>query len=382
MDLPNVSSLWAVASGRKSDATTRRFAGASDRGLTPRVAVVCSEEKGTKGAAASSEGRIYDRTRNQLDRDVTFIRMLPASLLANLRAGEVDGVILQGSAILPMLASELSSAFDEASVPYLFDLDADLLNAASGDDPGGPDAEHTSMLRQLFGKATVATVSTPSLHSAYRPLRRNLVLLPDKLSLALWRGLAAERQPDGLVRGLCMGSAAEGANIELARAALERVARKHSEFRLAVIGPTEEELCGWAWAERIQPPSDADSHSRFVSWLRSIADQFDFAIAPLEDTASNACKSPMTIFEYGALGLPVLASDVPAYREIARIAPGVEAVTNTVDSWASAILRQVKLRSENRRNEGLSLRRWVLETQALEPTLSDFDVMIPLRGID
>ncbi len=43
---------------------------------------------------------------------------------------------------------------------------------------------------------------------------------------------------------------------------------------------------------------------------------FDIGLAPLADTQFNRCKSAIRALEYMALGIPVIASDCPAYREM------------------------------------------------------------------
>jgi len=47
---------------------------------------------------------------------------------------------------------------------------------------------------------------------------------------------------------------------------------------------------------------------------------FDIALAPLAHTLFNASKSALRAIEMGALGIPVIASDEPPYREV--IVPG------------------------------------------------------------
>lgn len=339
----------------------------------PRIAVVCPSGNQLQQANASTEVRIWERTRNGVERDLTYIRMVPSSLLANLQAGEIDAAILQRTAIPKTLVPAIARAFADAAVPYLFDLDDDLMIVPADKDPHGAYADYAPLLSDLISGAATVTLSTPPLLSTYRRLNRNAVLLPNRLSQALWRGALPERQPDGLMRGLYMGSDTHHADFELVRPALECVARQHPGFRLAVIGVMPGDVP--AWAERIDVPPEARSYARFVPWLRSLAGRFDFAVAPLEDTPFNARKSPLKILEYGALGLPVLASDVSVYRDTAQAAPGALCVPNTTGDWTAALTRQVELGGGNR-TQGAALRRWVFDTHALEPTLPDFDALV------
>ncbi len=60
---------------------------------------------------------------------------------------------------------------------------------------------------------------------------------------------------------------------------------------------------------------------RHTGWLQDIFDyyrciDFDIGIVPLADSTFNASKSGIKAIEFAALGIPVIASDVPAYRGI------------------------------------------------------------------
>lgn len=64
-------------------------------------------------------------------------------------------------------------------------------------------------------------------------------------------------------------------------------------------------------------PEDRYRHSgwesRLIDYYRTI--DFDIGLAPIEDTLFTRSKSYIKALEYGALGIPVIASDVGPYRE-------------------------------------------------------------------
>lgn len=64
-------------------------------------------------------------------------------------------------------------------------------------------------------------------------------------------------------------------------------------------------------------PADRYSHSgwepKLIDYYRTI--DFDIGLAPLEDTLFTRSKSYIKALEYGALGIPVIASDVGPYKE-------------------------------------------------------------------
>ena len=60
---------------------------------------------------------------------------------------------------------------------------------------------------------------------------------------------------------------------------------------------------------------------RYTPWKPDVWDyyqliDFDIGLAPLADTPFNTCKSNIKALEYMALGIPVIASDTPAYRDL------------------------------------------------------------------
>jgi len=60
---------------------------------------------------------------------------------------------------------------------------------------------------------------------------------------------------------------------------------------------------------------------RYTPWKPDVWEyyqgiDFDIGLAPLADTPFNSCKSHIKVLEYMALGIPVIASDAPAYRDL------------------------------------------------------------------
>jgi glycosyltransferase involved in cell wall biosynthesis len=81
----------------------------------------------------------------------------------------------------------------------------------------------------------------------------------------------------------------------------------------------------------------------------------DIAIAPLEDNMFNACKSNLRLLEYGAMGWPVVCSDVFPYR---ADDPPVLRCANTPEAWIAA-LRQLMADRELRLSMGAQLNGWL-----------------------
>ena len=92
----------------------------------------------------------------------------------------------------------------------------------------------------------------------------------------------------------------------------------------------------------------------------------DLAVAPLELNAFNEAKSNLRILEYGALGWPVVCTDIYPYQN----AP-VARVKNTTADWLAAIRDRI-YDLDIAAKEGDALRAWVKQHWILQDHLDDW----------
>jgi len=102
------------------------------------------------------------------------------------------------------------------------------------------------------------------------------------------------------------------------------------------------------------------SYSHYPKTMAGLA--LDIAIAPLQDNPFNACKSNLRLLEYGAMGWPVVCSDVYPYR---TDDPPVARVANTDVAWLAA-LRALMADTALRQQRGRALHEWMLAHYTLE----------------
>ncbi len=349
----------------------RQATGSPDR--RPVVAVVAPASEKLDRANASTQIRLWERTRNSLDREVAYVRMTPMALLANIRDGIVDGAIIQRNAIPLTMVDLLLEAFRDSGVPYVLELDDDLLDVPADKDPAGTYRAYAPFLRRLAEQARMVTVSTAPLQERLRQINPHTRLLPNLLSEPLWRGNLPPKTAGGRITALYMGTKTHRADFDMIAPALEQVAAQHPDFRLAVIGVHDGPLPDWA--ERIEVPDHAKSYTDFVPWLKSLSGRFDFALAPLEDTAFNRHKSALKVLDMVALGLPVLASDMPVYQTLREDVAEMILVRSSTKDWVAALeaaVRQVRNGSTN----GTAMRRQVFVRHGLSVGMKDFDMAI------
>jgi glycosyltransferase involved in cell wall biosynthesis len=94
----------------------------------------------------------------------------------------------------------------------------------------------------------------------------------------------------------------------------------------------------------------------------------DLALAPLEVNTFNESKSNLRLLEYGAMGWPVVCSDIYPYQT--NDAP-VKRVENTTEAWLEAIRERVNDLNAAYR-EGDALRAWVGRDYLLEDHLDEW----------
>ena len=100
----------------------------------------------------------------------------------------------------------------------------------------------------------------------------------------------------------------------------------------------------------------------------------DLAVAPLEYNRFNNSKSNLRILEYGALGWPVVASDIAPYRE-----GPVCHVPNQPRAWIKAIRERIH-DLDATRQEGDVLRAWVRENWLLQQHMNDWLAVLDPTG--
>ena len=115
------------------------------------------------------------------------------------------------------------------------------------------------------------------------------------------------------------------------------------------------------YVHEFHPGVDIEVYPRALARLN-----LDLALAPLEDNRFNACKSNLRLLEYGACAIPVVCTDIEAYRD----GLPVTRVRNTTREWVAAI-REHLADPDGRALAGDKLRQavrkdWMLTGQGLD----------------
>jgi GT2 family glycosyltransferase/glycosyltransferase involved in cell wall biosynthesis len=228
-----------------------------------------------------------------------------------------------------------------------YDLDDDLLHIPGDHDDATALRHKAKLVRRLVRDAGAVFVSTPTLAASLASLRSNVTVVPNGLDERLWAAVPQGvrlglRDHGGSVRVLCMGTATHSADFSLIEPALARLKDAFGDrVTIDMLGvSTRSDLPDWV-NRPAMPASATGTYPGFVNWITQ-QPGWDIGLAPLADTAFNRCKSTIKTLDYAALGLAIVASDVPAYRGSLADGPGGMLAENRPEAWYATLSRLIR----------------------------------------
>jgi glycosyltransferase involved in cell wall biosynthesis len=268
-------------------------------------------------------------------------------------------------------ASRLADHASRTHAKLLYDLDDDLL----GIPDIHPDARtlqpFANAVRRMLAVADAVWVSTPGLAGRLAPIRPDATVIENRLDERIWCAAPAPVSFwDDPVRILCMGTSSHDRDFALIQPVLMRLKADYGDrveidvLGMTVRGALPEDL------NRIGPSTHASrSYPGFVNWLTTVRPRWHIGLAPLLDTPFNRAKSSIKAMDYAAMGLTVLASDMPVYRGSLADGPAGQLVANDPAAWHAAL--DWLIRDQDRRERGATRSRQAFlaqSTLASDPT--------------
>lgn len=193
--------------------------------------------------------------------------------------------------------------------PFMvYEVDDDLLNLH----PSNPAHEFFSKpdIREHHLKnisiADRMTVSTPRLAEVYGPYNSDIRVVPNAVPDWMFE-LPSSARTDGRITIGWGGSPNHVMDWEEAGPLLQRFLKRNPNVEMHTIGP-----------RLFVPKGLAKNQWRHTNWIRKVEDywralDFHIGVAPLRPHQFNWAKSFLKALEYGARGIPVVASDVGPY---------------------------------------------------------------------
>ena len=302
-----------------------------------RTAVVVVPERLDNGALSPCA---YIRLLQPLDHPDTGAGLdLVIADAAEALCYKADLIITQRYGVPGEEAADALAAHARATEAALvYDLDDDLLNVPLTHADAVELRPKARVVLRMLRQATQVWVSTPELAAAIAYVRDDAVIVPNALDERLWVApAAAPRGPGSPLRILYMGTATHGADFALIQPGLARLKEEFGDrVSVDMLGVTSAgDLPSWIRRLGMTAAGYA-CYPGFVNWIIQ-QPAWDVGLAPLADTAFNRSKSMIKTLDYGALGLPVLASDTPAYRGSLADGWGGQLVTNDPHAWYAAL---------------------------------------------
>ncbi|MCE1184255.1 MAG: glycosyltransferase [Rhodocyclales bacterium] len=212
-------------------------------------------------------------------------------------------------------------------------------------------------LRRNLGLADRLVVSTQPLAELCAGMIDDIRVMPNGLESALWLPVQPPRKARRKPRVGWAGAQQHQGDLELIYPVVEALA---DEVDWIFMGMCPDPL----------KPFVREAHGfelNFRAYPAALARlDLDLAIAPLEIHAFNEAKSHLRLLEYGAMGWPVVCTDIYPYQD----AP-VTRLPNDPQRWITT-LREMLAEPEALAAAGQQLRQWVLDRYLLENLLPDW----------
>lgn len=207
-----------------------------------------------------------------------------------------------------------------------------------------PDIERR--IARACSLSDVVTASTAPLADKLRHYHDNVKVVPNAIRREDWVQPPAARQNQTRLRVGWAGGISHAGDLAIIREVVRQLA---DEVDWIFLGMCLDDM----------RPSLAEFHKgvdfeRYPEKLASL--DLDLAIAPLAINAFNECKSNLRLLEYGALGIPVIATDITPYQ----CGLPVTLLANRPDLWTKSIRDKLSER-EALRHEGERLRTAVFK---------------------
>lgn len=318
------------------------------------IGVVCP---GTAaGSPVSSHVRVLQRIAVSSRVDITFVRLDPREIELD-QLVRLDALLVQRTALPSSLIQTLLEWLDRLGIPLIYELDDALWEVPADKDPEGFYASYARHVIDLVRRARIVLTSTEHLGSAIERFGSEVRVIPNRLAESYWLTPIASPAPEanresGSFRVLYMGQLTHNDDLELIRPAVEELATETPKLDFRVVGGVAESD---RWFNAIEVPPGVREYPKFVTWFRTLVGQFDVAVAPLTESRFNSHKSGLRYMDYGAVGIPAIFSDVPAFSSLVRDGQTGLITRNDPSRWSDS-LRVLRDDRELRRRIGVGAR--------------------------
>jgi len=182
-------------------------------------------------------------------------------------------------------------------------------------------------MAQVLKKSDRLVVTTETLKQHYQKYVPDVWLLPNCLDKQ-WSGLRQAKPARQRLRVGWVGAGQHQGDLEMVTQVVRALA---GEVDWIFMG-----MCTDAIKPCIKEFHDFVAIADYPKKMASL--DLDIAIAPIEKNVFNECKSNLRLLEYGAMGWPVVCSDVFPYQ---YLDPPVLRIVNETEAWLEALRKLI-----------------------------------------
>lgn len=299
------------------------------------IAVVCPSGRNQNTAPGSTHVRVWQNTYNSLNRENTYLRLNPDELVAGIKLGIIESAIIQRNVLSKDIWHEILPFVINGKFKYIFDLDDDLLNVPSMKDADGIYFEYTKTLVEIIQNAKSVIVSTQALSARIISINKSVIVLGNFLSKRCWLQKSRSVEFRDKFKAVYFGSYTHKEDLEMILPALRKVHEKHPQFKLKIIGVSQNISHSDKWIEVVKIPDNAKDYISFTKFLKEQTTDCSVGLAPLVASEFNAVKSDLKIKEYLSMGLGVICSDFGPYKSTDIEHSNVYRIDNSEGSWVN-----------------------------------------------
>lgn len=217
-------------------------------------------------------------------------------------------------------------------------------------------ADIEQRLKYVLSHCDKLIVTTKEIAEAYQQYVPDIVVVPNYLDGNIWKDITKSINNSNKLRIGWAGSNFHYIDLEI----LIPVVKATSEYvDWIFMGDCSDEIRPYIKEFHYGVPFE-----QYPNALASLA--LDIAVAPLFDHPYNHAKSNLKVLEYGAIGYPVLCSNMTPYQS----AP-VLLVDNIAENWVEIIMSLSSDR-DALSHQGLLLQQWVHANWMLEDHLDEW----------
>ncbi len=208
-------------------------------------------------------------------------------------------------------------------------------------------------LREALSHCHRLVVPIQPLAQVYGEWIDDIRVVPNLLEHRRWGSLTPQRRQSAKSRVGWVGAQQHGGDLASLAPVMEALA---GAVQWVMMG-----MCPRALRPYVDEFHQSVRYRRYPEQLASL--NLDLAVAPVAINAFNECKSDLRILEYGAMGWPVIATDIVLYR-----GHPVTCVSNDTEAWLNAIRERIA-DLDALATEGDRLRNRVRQHHTLEDRL-------------